>query len=77
MRVPLPTNKIVGLALLGTLLTAGVSAALAVPSLFDGADDSPDLPADAPAANAAYQPAVRYDDHDDDRYEHEEHDDDD
>ncbi|MFB6170807.1 MAG: hypothetical protein ABEJ06_06625 [Haloarculaceae archaeon] len=66
MRVPLPRNRLVALALLGALLTGAVSLGLASPALWSGAD-APDaggaasqqLANDAPTPNADFTPAVQ------------------
>lgn len=72
MRIPIPTNRLVALTLVGALLTGIVSLGLASPSLLTGsnaADDalgagaqpggSGQLAGDAPTPNPDFTPAVQ------------------
>lgn len=60
MRLPLPKNKLVALALVGGLAAAGASVALATPGLLDAqaATLSAGAPADDPNFTPAVQPAA-------------------
>ncbi|MFB6107913.1 MAG: hypothetical protein ABEJ82_03605 [Haloplanus sp.] len=88
MRVPVPTNRLVALALVGALLTTVVSVGLLSPDLFPGSnaiDAGDDAPtpgapaADAPTPNANFTPAVQTasnagrGEHEDGEYEEGEH----
>jgi hypothetical protein len=83
MRLPLPTNRLVTLSVLGAVLTGVLAVGLAVPGLgmvdtdaTNGATDA--LSADAPTPNDQFTPAVAGgDEHEEGEYEHEEDDDDD
>ena len=79
MRIPLPTNRLVTLALVGALLTGIVAVGLALPSL-GGSDDAAaamsgeTAASDVPTANANFTPAVSTQNAGSGEYEeHEEH----
>lgn len=75
MRIPIPTDRLVALTLLGTVLTAAVAVSLAAPGALPGpSDDDPAaLPSDAPTPNPDFTPAVqRRPPGDDEGAEHEE-----
>ncbi|MFB6165604.1 MAG: hypothetical protein ABEJ31_10635 [Haloarculaceae archaeon] len=91
MRIPVPTNRLVALTLVGAVLTAGVAVALAAPDLLGGSNDptqsgqdgTDQLPADAPSPNPNYTPAkqtaapaVGEHEGEDEEYEHGEYEDD-
>lgn len=66
MRIPIPTNRLVALTLLGALLTGVVSLGLTAPGLLPGSNDVDDatggnaqVAADSPAPNPDFTPAVR------------------
>lgn len=84
MRVPVPTNRIVALAVAGALLTTVVAGALALPGAGTGGDGGAGpaggtVAADAPTPNQNFTPAVRTasgyeeDGHEEDEREEEEH----
>lgn len=58
MRLPIPRNRLVVLALVGALLTTLVAGALAVPGLLSADDGTTTLAPDAPAPNQEFTPAV-------------------
>jgi len=82
MQLPLSQNRLVALALVGVVLTGGVTALLAAPGAFgaalggDGEAGGGPAVADAPPAqNDSFTPAVQTqpDDGEDDFYEEDEH----
>lgn len=75
MKLPLPTNRLVSLALIGGIVAAGASVALAVPGFL--APAAPDLPPGAPQEDPGFTPAVQEQSFRGEHEEHEEHEDDD
>ncbi|WP_169302371.1 hypothetical protein [Halorientalis salina] len=76
MRLPLPTNRLVALTLLGALATAVVASAIVVPGVIDSTGDtagqSPTVTpsGDAPQPNEDFTPAVSGgEEHEDEEYE--------
>lgn len=65
MRLPIPTNRLVALTLLGAVLTTLLAAGLTAPSIFPGTDPTADpaqsgtLSADAPTPNPDFTPAIQ------------------
>lgn len=68
MRMPLPQNKLVAVTLLGGILAAGASVALAAPGLLQRADVSPQ-PEIAELQAFWHDDDDGYEDDDEDEYE--------
>lgn len=84
MRLPVPSNRLVQLTLVGALLTVVVAAGLALPAdqtqITDEQATDGQVDATAPTPNQEFTPAVQdtggYEEYEDEYEEHEEHEED-